>query len=271
MGAAIVFICKNWGGGKFPQSTQESRVNNRRAWNFSHSQASNHHPISCLYTTAVHVHFPYTGRLQLWIHFYIKPVNPKGNQSWLFFGRNGAEAPVLWPLGEKSRLIGEDLGLETEGRRRGITEDEVAGWHHWLNGHEFEQSLQDSGWQGKLVCCSPWGCKESDTSERLNNNKSQEKHSQDINWSLNGYEHSAIVSSTFFIPPHSLWDRLMMLWIRKDSVFLEWTFFHSVNIYQVPVMGLSGTVPGSGRLWWNNLTWVLPSKSLRSIMVVIPK
>ena len=154
---------------------------------------------------------------------------------------------------------------------KGITEDEVDGWHHWLNGHECEQSLQDSGWQGKLVCCSPWGCKESDTSERLNNNRSQEKHSQDISWSLNGYDHSAIVSSTFFIPPHSLWDRLMMLWIRKDSVFLEWTFFHSVNIYQIPVMGLSGTVPASGRLWWNNLTWVLPSKSLRSIMVVIPK
>ena len=154
---------------------------------------------------------------------------------------------------------------------KGITEDEVAGWHHWLNGHECEQSLQDSGWQGKLVCCSPWGCKESDTSERLNNNRSQEKHSQDISWSLNGYDHSAIVSSTFFIPPHSLWDKLMMLWIRKDSVFLEWTFFHSVNIYQIPVMGLSGTVPASGRLWWNNLTWVLPSKSLRSIMVVIPK
>ena len=154
---------------------------------------------------------------------------------------------------------------------KGITEDEVAGWHHWLNGHECEQSLQDSGWQGKLVCCSPWGCKESDTSEQLNNNRSQEKHSQDISWSLNGYDHSAIVSSTFFIPPHSLRDRLMMLWIRKDSVFLEWTFFHSVNIYQIPVMGLSGTVPASGRLWWNNLTWVLPSKSLRSIMVVIPK
>ena len=118
---------------------------------------------------------------------------------------------------------------------KGITEDEVAGWHHWLNGHECEQSLQDSGWQGKLVCCSPWGCKESDTSERLNNNRSQEKHSQDISWSLNGYDHSAIVSSTFFIPPHSLWDKLMMLWIRKDSVFLEWTFFHSVNIYQIPV------------------------------------
>ena len=154
---------------------------------------------------------------------------------------------------------------------KGITEDEVDGWHHWHNGHECEQSLQDSGWQGKLVCCSPWGCKESDTSERLNNNRSQEKHSQDISWSLNGYDHSAIVSSTFFIPPHSLWDKLMMLWIRKDSVFLEWTFFHSVNIYQIPVMGLSGTVPASGRLWWNNLTWVLPSKSLRSIMVVIPK
>ena len=173
---------------------------------------------------------------------------------------------------QKTDSLEKTLMLEDwRQEEKGTSEDEMAGWHHWLNGHEFEQTLWDSEWQGKLVCCSPRRCKESDMIEQLNNNKSQGKHSQNINWSLTGYDHSAIVSSTFYIPTHSLRDRLVMLWIRKDSVFREWTFFHSVNIYQISLMGLSGTVPGSRRLWWNNLTCVLPSKTLRSIMVVIPK
>ena len=197
----------------------------------------------------------------------LKEINPDYSFQGLvlklqYFGHLMQRADSL----EKTRMLGDWRQEE-----KGTTEDEMVGWHHWLNGHEFEQTLWDSEWQGKLACCSPQGCKESDTTERLNNNKSQGKHSQNINWSLNGYEHSAIVSSTFSTPTHSLWDRLVMLWIRKDSVFLEWTFSHSVNIYEIPVMGLSGTVPGSGRLWWNNLTRVLPSKTLRSIMVVIPK
>ena len=67
---------------------------------------------------------------------------------------------------EKILMLGK-----TEGRRRGYTEDEMVGWHHQLNGQEFEQTLGDSERQGSLVCCSPWGHKESDTIERLNNNR----------------------------------------------------------------------------------------------------
>ena len=102
----------------------------------------------------------------------IKPVNPKGDQSWIFIGRTDAEAetPILWPPAAKNWLIwrdfdaGKDWGWEEEG----TTEDEMVGWHHRLDGHEFEQTLGVGDAQGSLVCCSPWGHKESDRTERLN-------------------------------------------------------------------------------------------------------
>ena len=73
----------------------------------------------------------------------IKPVNPKGNQSWIFTGRTDAEAeaPILWPPDVKSWLIRKDLDAGKDWRQKGMTEDEVIGWHHWLNGHESEQAL----------------------------------------------------------------------------------------------------------------------------------
>ena len=93
----------------------------------------------------------------------IKPVNPKGNQPWIFIGRSDAEteAPVLWPPDVKSQLIGKDLdaGKDEGQEEKGSTEDETVGWHHWLNGHEFEQTLGDSEGQGNLVCCSLWVAK----------------------------------------------------------------------------------------------------------------
>ena len=102
----------------------------------------------------------------------IKPVNPKGDQSWIFIGRTDAEAetPILWPPDAKNWLIwrdpdaGKDWGWEKEG----TTEDEMVGWHHQLNGHEFEQALGVGDGQGSLACCSPWGHKESDRTEQLN-------------------------------------------------------------------------------------------------------
>ena len=102
----------------------------------------------------------------------IKPVNPKGNQSWIFIGRTDAEAeaPVLWPPDVKSWLIGKDpdAGKDWRQEEKGTTEDEMVGWHHWLDGHEFEQALGvGDGW-GSLTCCNPWGHKESDTTEWLN-------------------------------------------------------------------------------------------------------
>ena len=107
----------------------------------------------------------------------IEPVNPKGNQSWIFIGKTDAEAeaPVLWPPDANSQLIGKDPDASKDWRQeeKGTTEDKVVGWHHEFNGHEFEQTLRDCEGQGSLVCCSPWGQKESDMTEQLNNYWSQ--------------------------------------------------------------------------------------------------
>ena len=101
-----------------------------------------------------------------------KPVHPKGNQSWIFIGRTDAEAetPILWSPDVKNWLIGEnpDVGKNWKGEDKGTTEDEMIEWHHWFSGHEFEQTLGVGDGQGVLVCCSPWGYKELDTTERLN-------------------------------------------------------------------------------------------------------
>ena len=103
----------------------------------------------------------------------IKPVNPKGNQPWLFIGRTDAEAeaPVLCPPDGKRRLIGKDpdAGKDRRQEDKGTTGDEMVGWHHLHNGHEFEQTLADSEGQGSLICCSPQGHKELDTTEQMNN------------------------------------------------------------------------------------------------------
>ena len=82
--------------------------------------------------------------------------------AWIFVGRTDAEAPILWPPDVKSWLIGKDpdAGKDWGQEEKGTTEDEMVGWHHWLNGREFKQTLGDSGGQGSLARCSPWGCKE---------------------------------------------------------------------------------------------------------------
>ena len=102
----------------------------------------------------------------------IKPVNPKGNQSWIFTGRTDAkaEAPILWPTDVKNWLIGKDpdAGKDWRQEEKRMTEDEMVGWYHWLNGHEFEQALGAGDEQESLACCSPWSCKESDMTERRN-------------------------------------------------------------------------------------------------------
>ena len=102
----------------------------------------------------------------------IQPIHPIGNQSWVFIGRNDAEAetPIVWSPYVKSWLIGKDpdAGKDWRQEEKGMTEDEMVGWHHWFNGHEFEWTLGVGDGQGGLMCCSPWGCKESDTTERLN-------------------------------------------------------------------------------------------------------
>ena len=104
----------------------------------------------------------------------IKPVHPKGNQSWIFTGRTDAEdeTPILWPPDAKSQLIGKDPNARKDWRQevKGTTEDEMVGWHHQLNGHESEQDPGDSEGQRSLVFFSSWSCKELDTTEWLNTN-----------------------------------------------------------------------------------------------------
>ena len=99
----------------------------------------------------------------------IKPINPKGNQPWLFIGKTDAEAetPILWPPDAKSWLIGKDPDAGKGGRQveKGMMEDEMVGWHFRFNRDEFEPILGDTEGQGSLACCSSWDRKESDISE----------------------------------------------------------------------------------------------------------
>ena len=102
----------------------------------------------------------------------IQLVHPKGNRSWIFIGMTDAEdeTPILWPPDAKNWLIRKepDAGKDWRQEEKGTTEDEMVGWHHWLNGHEFEQALGVGDGQGSPTCCSPWGHKELDRTEWLN-------------------------------------------------------------------------------------------------------
>ena len=116
-------------------------------------------------------------------------VNPKGNQSWIFTGRTNAEAevPILWPPAVKNWLIGKDPDARKDWRQeeKGMTEDEMVGWHHWLDGHEFEQAPGPGDGQGGLAWCSPWGCRvEHDWATELNWHVSSALHWECILWWL---------------------------------------------------------------------------------------
>ena len=91
----------------------------------------------------------------------IQPVHPKGNQSWIFIGRTDdeAETPILWPPDAKNWLTGKDpdAGKDWRQEEKGKIEDEMVGWYHWLDGHEFEHALGVGDGQGGLAHCSPWG------------------------------------------------------------------------------------------------------------------
>ena len=101
----------------------------------------------------------------------IQQVHPKGDQYWVFIGRTDVEAetPILRPPDAKNWLLGKDPDAWKDWKwEKGMTEDETVGWHHRLDGHEFEQALGVGDGQGGLVCCSPWGHKDSDMTEWLN-------------------------------------------------------------------------------------------------------
>ena len=136
---------------------------------------------SCILTTAIvsvnlrvwwngRELYPYIQTLESLLE--IKPVNSKGNQAWIFIGSTDgeAEAPILWAPDVKNWLIVKDpyAGKDWRQEEKGMTEDEMVGWHHRLDGHELEQALGFGDGQGSLACCSPWGRKESNTTERLN-------------------------------------------------------------------------------------------------------
>ena len=99
-------------------------------------------------------------------------VNPKANHSWIFIGRTDAEdeTPTLWPPDVKNWFLGKDpdAGKDWGQEEKGMAENEMVGWHHWLKGHEFEQAPRVGDGQGSPTCCILWGCKELDMTEQLN-------------------------------------------------------------------------------------------------------
>ena len=99
----------------------------------------------------------------------IQLVHLEGSQSWTFIGRTDAkaQAPVLSPPDAKNWLIAKDPNAGKDWRQKGTREEEMVGWHHRPNGHEFEQAPEAGDGQGGLVCCSPWSCKQSDTTQRF--------------------------------------------------------------------------------------------------------
>ena len=115
----------------------------------------------------------------------IQPVHPEEDQSWVFIGWSDVEAkaPVLWPPDAESWFIGKDPDAEKDWRQeeKGTTEDEMVGWHHWLNGHWFGWTLEVGDGQGGLVCCCSWGHKESDTTEQLNRTDLADSTYQNVN------------------------------------------------------------------------------------------
>ena len=162
----------------------------------------------------------------------IKPVNPKGNQCWLFHWKDdaAAEAPILGSLGTKSQLIGKDpdAGKDRRQEEKGTTEDEMVGWHHWLNGHEFVQVPGNGEGQGSLVCCNPSG---SDTTEPLNNN----------NIAYNSLNCTCTLLCMFFHSAWHIWDLAVkyVLFIPFYCSVLFYCFYNSLFIH-FPINGSLG-------------------------------
>ena len=149
----------------------------------------------------------------------IQPVHSEGDQPWVFFGRNDAKAetPVLWPPHAKSWLIGKDCdaGRAWGQEEKGMTEDEMAGCHHWLDGHESEWTPGVGDGQGGLACCDSWGHKESDKNERLN-------------WL------TELNSSWCWVSFHVCWPSVCLLW---KNMYLD-----------LPPIFFPGSSPGGSRV-----------------------
>ena len=139
----------------------------------------------------------------------IQPVNSTGNQSWIFIGRTDAEAeaPILWPLVGNNWLIRKDLDAVKDWRQeeKGMTENEMVGWHHRLYGHESEQAPEVGDGQGGLACCSPWGHKELDITEWLDNDKLQSLF-------------STLISPSVFILFIDVLLKSSVVWLKNNSI-----------------------------------------------------
>ena len=158
----------------------------------------------------------------------IKPVNPKGKQCWVLFGRTDAEAktPILWPPDVNSWLIGKDLDAWKDCRqkeKRG-TKDEMDGWHYWFNGHELGQTPGDGEGQRSLACCSPWNGEKLDKICHLSNNNNWLIRVLDawntayhVVWLL---ENSMTVNSTQCIDPQT---------VTSVSVLSEWQLIQTFS------------------------------------------
>ena len=157
----------------------------------------------------------------------IQAVHPKGDQSWVFIGRTDAEAetPVLWPPHVKSWLIGKDpdAGRDWGQEENGVTEDEMTGWHHQLNGHEFGWTPGVCDGQGGLACCDSWGRKELDMTEWLN--------WTELNWStlpVKKVIKKGLPDNSFF--PQQIWDCSKSLWTSKVCmVSITWASIHKAD------------------------------------------
>ena len=161
----------------------------------------------------------------------IQPVHSERDQSWDFFGRNDAKAetPVLWPPHVKSWLTGKDpdAGKDCRQEEKGMTEDEMVGWHHWLDGHRFGWTLGIGDGQGGLACCGSWSCKESDTTEWLN-------WTELTRWTFVGK-----VMSLLF----NILSRLLITFLpRSEHLWISWLQSPSAVILE-PKKIKSGTVP----------------------------
>jgi len=140
-------------------------------------------PLLLSFTSFIMLHFTFSSLILFWVKFCkgvesplnckeIQPVHRKGDQSWVFIGRTDVEAetPILWPPDVKSWLIGKDpdAGKDWGQDEKGMTEDEMVGWHHRLDGHGFGWTPGVGDGQGGLACCGSWGHKQSDTIKWLN-------------------------------------------------------------------------------------------------------
>ena len=172
----------------------------------------------------------------------IQPVHSKGDQSWVFFGRNDAKAetPIFWPPHAKSWLIGKDsdAGRDWRQEEKGTTEDEMAGWHHQLDGHKFGWTPGVGDGQGGLACCNSQGRKESDTTERLN-------------WTeLNNYpicktaKETQMYRTVFW----TLWEKARVGWSERKA--LKHVYYHMWNRSPVQVRCMRQSAQG----WCTGMT-----------------